>query len=151
MSKLISLTFFTLKKSQRVKLVLGANKACKVVKESLALQNIQFKSWQSKKLTSKPSGIPCPINRAFLPVCSKASVIVLTGVEPRILTTWLLKSTSTFLTPEKKCEDPNNVNQEIYGVLKTIRIVNRFNLMSANQLKINLFWSKVPLLRLEFT
>jgi hypothetical protein len=36
---------------------------------------------------NQPSGIPWPINLAFRPVCSKASVIVFTGDDPRILTT----------------------------------------------------------------
>ena len=48
----------------------------------------------------QPSGIPCPINRAFRPVCSSASLMVFTDVEPRILTTWLLKSASTFFIPK---------------------------------------------------
>lgn len=58
---------------------------------------------------SKPSGTPCPISRAFRSVCSNASVSIFTGEDPRTLTTWLLRSTSTFLTPE--CE---NVSEKLY-------------------------------------
>lgn len=59
-------------------------------------------------IVQEPSGIPWPINRAFRPVCSKASAMVFTGEEPRTLTTWLLKSTSTFLTPEGEKKERNN-------------------------------------------
>lgn len=64
---------------------------------------IQFEKKQSLEcwaIGDIPSGLPCPINLAFRPVCSRASTIFFRGIEPRTLTTWLLKSASTFFTPE---------------------------------------------------
>lgn len=40
-----------------------------------------------KICVDRPSGTPCPTNRAFRPVCSKASVMVFRGEDPKILTT----------------------------------------------------------------
>lgn len=54
-----------------------------------------------KENINQPPGNPWPISRAFRPVCSNASAMVFTGEDPKILTTWLLKSTSILLIPKQ--------------------------------------------------